>query len=193
MDARDIGLNESQLVLGKHSGRHAFEKKLNEMGYALDKDDLNKAFIRFKDLADKKKEVSDRDIESIIADEVYTVPEVFTLDYMHVSAGTTTIPEAAIRIIRDGAEIIDTAIGVGSVDAVYKAIDNIVDFQHKLIDYSVKSVTGGTDALGEVMVRLGNSEGRIFTGRGSSTDIIEASAKAYIQALNKLAYASKSR
>jgi 2-isopropylmalate synthase len=197
MDARDIGLNESQLVLGKHSGRHAFEKKLNEMGYALDKDDLNKAFIRFKDLADKKKEVSDRDIESIIADEVYTVPETFTLDYMHVSSGTTTIPEAAIRIIRDGVEIIDTAVGVGSVDAVYKTIDktidNIVDFQHKLIDYSVKSVTGGTDALGEVMVRLGNNQGRIFTGRGSSTDIIEASAKAYIQALNKLAYESKSR
>lgn len=188
MDPKDIGLHQSELVLGKHSGRHAFEKKLVELGFELEEDELNKAFKRFKELADKKKEVSDRDIESIVADEIYVTPEEYHLEYMHVVSGGSTVPSATIRI-RKGDDVINQAgIGVGSVDAVYRTIDAIIDVPHKLIDFNVKSVTGGTDALGEVTVRLEGPCARLFLGRGASTDIIEASAKAYMQAINKLVH-----
>jgi len=188
IDPRDVGLHKSELVLGKHSGRHAFEKKLAELGFELDEAEMNRAFERFKDLADKKKEVSDRDIESIVADEVHTVPEEYHLEYMHVVSGGSTVPSATIRIRRGDEVLCHAGIGVGSVDAVYKTIDALVDVPHKLTDYSVKAVTGGTDALGEVTVRIESETGRVFLGRGSSTDIIEASAKAYMQAINKLVY-----
>lgn len=188
MDPNDVGLQQSELVLGKHSGRHAFDKKLVELGFELEETELNKAFRRFKEVADKKKEVSDRDLESIIADEIHTVPEEYHLEYMHVVSGGNTVPSATIRIRKGGDVISHAGIGVGSVDAVYQAIDHIIQVPHKLIDYSVKSVTGGTDALGEVTVRLEGNGGRMFLGRGASTDIIEASAKAYMQAINKLVH-----
>ena len=187
MDARCIGLSESKLVLGKHSGRHAFEKRLGELGYELTPDELNKAFARFKEVADKKKEIFDEDLEAIIADEVHTIPETYQLKYMTVITSLEGVPTATIRIATADEEITDCAMGVGSVDAVYKTIDKLVEEPYNLIDFTVKAVTGGTDALGEVTVKIGD-ERNVYTGRGASLDIIEASAKAYIQAVNKLVH-----
>jgi len=187
IDARDIGLAESRLVLGKHSGRHAFEKRLSELGYELTRDELDRAFTRFKEVADKKKEIFDEDLEALVADEVHAIPETYRLDYMTVMTSLEGIPTATIKIIGPEGEMSDCGMGVGSVDAVYKTIDKIIRVPHKLIDYIVKSVTGGTDAIGEVTVKIGD-ERNVFTGRGASLDIVEASAKAYIQAINKLVY-----
>ncbi len=187
MDAQSIGLKESKLVLGKHSGRHAFDARLVDLGYELSPEELNKAFARFKEVADKKKEIFDEDLEAIVADEVHTIPETYQLKYMTVMTSLEGIPTATITIGTADGEMSDCQMGVGSVDAVYKTIDKIVNLPHTLIDYIVKSVTGGTDALGEVMVKLGD-DGSVYTGRGASLDIVEASAKAYIQAINKLVY-----
>jgi len=192
MNAEDIGRTAGELVLGRHSGHHAFERRVQELGYTLSDEDLKKAYERFKQVASKKKEISDRDIESIISDEIYVVPETYHLEYMHVVSGGTTTPTATIGIrkVTNGQEEVrkDACIGVGSVDAVYRTIDAICQVPHRLVDYNVKSVTGGTDALGEVTVRIQSEQDRVFIGRGASTDIIEASAKAYIQAINKLVY-----
>ena len=187
MDAQRIGLAESKLVLGKHSGRHAFDKRLSELGYELSGEELKKAFARFKEVADKKKEVFDEDLEAIIADEAHTIPEAYQLRYMTVVTSLEGVPSATIRISTADGELIDCGMGVGSVDAVYRTIDKMVNVPHRLIDYTVKSVTGGTDALGEVMVKIGDDR-NVYTGRGASLDIVEASAKAYIQAINKLVY-----
>ena len=188
MDAQCIGLSESKLVLGKHSGRHAFDARLIELGYELTQEELNKAFARFKEVADKKKEIFDEDLEAIVADEVHnTIPETYQLKYMTVMTSLEGVPTATIKIATEDGEMSDCQMGVGSVDAVYKTIDKIVNVPHTLIDYIVKSVTGGTDALGEVMVKIGD-EKNVYTGRGASLDIVEASAKAYIQAINKLVY-----
>jgi 2-isopropylmalate synthase len=188
MDAEAIGLKESRLVLGKHSGRHAFERRLRELGYQVAKDELDRAFVRFKETADKKKEIFDEDLEAIVADEIYTVPEKFHLECMNVFTSLDGMPTATLKLKTDeGGELVDSGIGVGSVDAVYKTIDKLVNLPHKLIDYTVKSVTGGTDAFADVTVKLGD-DGNIYTGRGTSLDIVEASAKAYLQAINKLVY-----
>jgi 2-isopropylmalate synthase len=189
MDAESIGLTESRLVLGKHSGRHAFEARLKELGYTeVSKEELDRAFQMFKETADKKKEIFDEDLEAIMSREVYNVPEKYRLECMNVFASLDGIPTATLKIVTDDAkELIDSAIGVGSVDAVYKAIDKLVDIPHELIDYVVNAVTGGTDAFADVTVKLGD-DGNIFTGRGTSLDIVEASANAYLQAINKLEY-----
>ena len=192
MDAKSIGLSESKLVLGKHSGRHAFEQRLVELGYALSKDDIDKAFARFKEVADKKKEIFDEDLEALVADETHTIPEAFQLLYMTVITSLEGVPTATIKINSANGELVDCGMGVGSVDAVYKTIDKIVEIPHSLIDYTVKSVTGGTDALGEVIVKIGDGK-NVYTGRGASLDIVEASAKAYIQAINKLVYYNTKR
>ncbi len=192
MDARSIGISQSTLVLGKHSGRHAFINKLNELGYDLNREDLNKAFARFKEIADAKKEVSDWDIESIIADEIYHIPETFHLEYLHVMCGGLRKSTATIGIMTKDTLIEESAIGVGPVDAVYQGIKKITKIPNTLVDFTVKSVTGGLDALGEVVVKLSDEQGRIFTGRGASLDIIEASAKAYLNAINKLVDFQKS-
>ena len=192
MDAQHIGLSESKLVLGKHSGRHAFEARLGELGYDLTADELTKAFVRFKEVADKKKEIFDEDLEAIVADEVHAIPEIYQLQYMTVMTSLEGVPTATIKIKTAEGELIDCGMGVGSVDAVYKTIDKIVNVPHRLIDYIVKSVTGGTDALGEVTVKLGD-ERNMYIGRGASLDIVEASAKAYIQAINKLVYYEEKR
>lgn len=188
MDAESVGLKESRLVLGKHSGRHAFESRLRELGFQVSKDELDRAFQRFKETADKKKEIFDEDLEAIVSDEVYTVPEKFHLECMNVFMSLDGMPTATIKLkTDDGHELIDAGIGIGAVDAVYKTIDKLVDLSHTLMDYTVKSVTGGTDALGDVTVKIGE-KGNIYTGRGTSLDIVEASAKAYLQAINKLVY-----
>lgn len=192
MTPASIGLGKSRLVIGKHSGRHAFKNKLEEMGYTLSEEDLNKAFTRFKKLADQKKEVFEEDIEAIIADEIYTIPETYFLRYLHVSSGTEDEPTATVRIEVAGELIEKAGKGDGPVDATYKMIASVTKTESHLLNYAVKAITGGTDALGEVTVHLEEEGKRVF-GHGSDTDIIVASAKAYINALNKLAYLKKKK
>ena len=186
MDARSIGLPASALVLGKHSGRHAFKARLEELGYTLSEEDLNRAFFAFKDLADKKKDITDRDLESLVAEEMRTVAEAYHLEQVQVSCGDHSVPTASVRLVAPNGEVIaDAALGTGPVDAVYKAINRLVGVPNSLIEFSVKSVTEGIDAIGEVTIRI-ESDTKVYTGRGAATDIIVASAKAYMNALNRL-------
>ncbi|MEO0541569.1 MAG: 2-isopropylmalate synthase [Cyanobacteria bacterium P01_A01_bin.105] len=186
MDAELIGLSNNQIVLGKHSGRNAFRTRLQELGFELSDQELNKAFIRFKELADKKKEISDRDLEVIVGDETQQVIEHFRLELVQVSCGSSARPTATVTIHTPGGEeLMDAAIGTGPVDAVYKAINRVVDIPNDLIEYSVQSVTAGIDAIGEVTIRLKQGD-RIYSGHAASTDIVVASADAYMQALNRL-------
>jgi 2-isopropylmalate synthase len=193
MDPKTVGIPASSLVLGKLSGRHAFKERLAELGYSLNEAELNRAFAAFKELADKKKEVTDRDIESLIAEELRTVSEVYHLDQVQVSCGDRGIPTATVRLIGpDGKTLADAALGTGPVDAVYKAINRIVGVPNELTEFAVKSVTEGIDAIGEVLIRI-ESDGITYTGRGADTDIIVASAKAYMNALNRLLAARKNK
>jgi len=186
MDPKTVGIPASSLVLGKLSGRHAFRERLAELGYSLSDEDLNHAFIVFKELADKKKEITDRDIEFVVAQELRTASEAYHLDCVQVSCGDKGIPTASVRLIGpDGQVLADAALGTGPVDAVYKAINRLVSVSNLLTEFSVKSVTGGIDAIGEVLIRI-ESDGVTYTGRGGDTDIIVASAKAYMNALNRL-------
>jgi 2-isopropylmalate synthase len=190
MDPKDVGISASSLVLGKLSGRHAFKERLAELGYSLDEDDLNRSFQAFKDLADKKKEVTDKDIESVVAQQKRTVAEVYHLETVQISCGNG-MPTAAVKLSGpDGKELADASLGTGPVDAVYKAINRIVCVPNRLTEFSVKSVTEGIDAQGEVLIRI-ESDGVTYTGRGADTDIIVASAKAYMNALNRLLFAKK--
>ena len=186
IDPRSVGIPESSIILTARSGRHGLRHRLAQLGYHVTPRQFEHLYRRFLELADKKKEIYDEDLESIVADETRMVPELYQLDYMHVVSGGTTIPTATIRLKREGEILQATEMGVGSVDAVYRTIDKLVKVSHRLVDFSVKSVTGGTDALGEVTVRLADRSGMIHTGRGARTDIIEASANAYLQAINKL-------
>jgi 2-isopropylmalate synthase len=191
MDPRSVGIPSSALVLSKVSGRHAFKERLSELGYSLGEEDLNRAFQGFKRLADKKKQITDRDIESLIAEELRTIAEVYHLDHVEVSCGDHNIPTATVRLIGpDGQTLADAALGTGPVDAVYKAINRIVGIPNRLTEFTVKSITEGIDAIGEVLIRI-ESEGVTYTGRGAATDIIVSSAKAYMNALNRLLAARK--
>ena len=186
IDPKKVGVPASSLVLGKLSGRHAFKERLAELGYVLSEDDFNRAFNSFKELADKKKEVTDKDIESLVAEEQRTISETYHIDRIQVTCGDRGIPTAAIRLIGPENKVLeDAALGTGPVDAVYKAINRIVGVQNKLTEFTVKSVTEGIDAIGEVVIRI-ESENTSYTGRGADTDIIVASAKAYMNALNRL-------
>jgi len=191
MDPRTVGIPASSLVLGKLSGRHAFKERLAELGYSLSDNEFNRVFSLFKELADKKKIVADRDIESLIAEEQRTVSETYHLDRIQVSCGDRGIPTAAVRLIApDGQVLADAALGTGPVDAVCKAINRLIRVPNELTEFSVKSVTEGIDAIGEVLIRI-ESDGVTYTGRGADTDIIVASAKAYTNALNRLLSAKK--
>lgn len=191
MDPRTVGIPASSLVMGKLSGRHAFRERLAELGYTLNEDDFHRAFVAFKELADKKKEVTDRDIESLVAEELRTVTEVYHLDRLQVTTGDRGVPTAAVRLIGPGDKILaDAALGTGPVDAVYQAINRLVGLPNTLTEFSVKSVTEGIDAIGEVLIRI-ESDGVTYTGRGADTDIIVASARAYINALNRLLAAKR--
>ncbi|MEQ9001657.1 MAG: 2-isopropylmalate synthase [Coleofasciculus sp. B1-GNL1-01] len=186
MDAKLIGLTDNQIVLGKHSGRNAFRNRLKELGFDLSETELNKAFVRFKEVADKKKEVSDWDLEALVNDEIRQVPELFHLELVQVSCGDHARPTATVTLrTPEGEELMDAAIGTGPVDAVYKAINRVVNVPNELIEYSVQSVTAGIDALGEVTIRL-RYNSRVFSGHAANTDIIVASAQAYVNALNRL-------
>ncbi|MBD1860879.1 MULTISPECIES: 2-isopropylmalate synthase [Trichocoleus] len=186
MDAQSIGLTDNQIVLGKHSGRNAFRTRLKELGFELSDQDLNKAFVRFKELADKKKEISDWDLEAIVNDEIQQAPELFRLELVQVSCGDRARPTATVSLrTPEGEELTDAAIGTGPVDAVYRAINRVVNVPNELIEFSVQSVTAGIDAIGEVTIRLRHGD-RVFSGRAANTDIIVASAQAYVNALNRL-------
>jgi len=187
MSPQSIGLTTNRLVLGKHSGRHAFAERLKELGYELSQDELNKAFERFKDLADRKKDITDMDIEAIVEDQVIKLPQHIELDYFQVSTGNKSIATATVRVKINEDTIEEASTGDGPIDAIYKALDRACNVNCKLVDYSIRSVSGGKDALGEVTVKV-EKEGRTFLGRGLSTDIIEASAIAYVSALNKILY-----
>ncbi|KJD44261.1 2-isopropylmalate synthase [Paenibacillus terrae] len=182
-----IGLKTSKLVLGKHSGRHAFKEKLADMGFgALTEEQLQEAFRKFKALTDKKKQVLDEDLLVLMDESHSALPQIYTLDSIQVSYGNQSVPVASIRLIKqDGTAIDEVAMGNGSVDAIFHAIDKASSEEVELEDYSIQSVTYGKDALGEVhaVLRQGEYTAR---GRGASTDILEASAKAYIDALNRL-------
>ncbi len=181
-----IGLRESKLVLGKHSGRHAFKEKLIDMGYELTDDALNAAFAKFKDLADRKKSVGDEDIRAMLEEKLADTPEVFTLEVLEVNYSNQATPSATVRVrMSDGGLREETAQGNGSVDAIYLAIDKATQEQVELEDYAIKSVSQGKDALGEVAVVL-KQDDITAQGRGLSTDILEASAKSYLNAVNRL-------
>ncbi|GAB4299113.1 MAG: 2-isopropylmalate synthase [Desulfuromonadia bacterium] len=185
MTPESVGLKTNLLVLGKHSGRHAFKKRLVELGYELSEDDLNKAFEKFKALADLKKEVFDEDLDAIVADEVMRPAEKYRLDHITVTCGSFAVATATVQLEVEGKPVRTAELGDGPVDATLKAIKKLTKSRAKLVQYNVGSITGGTDAQGEVTVRVTEGD-QTVVGRGSSTDIIEASAKAYVDALNRL-------
>ncbi|MEG6523357.1 2-isopropylmalate synthase [Desulfotomaculum sp. 1211_IL3151] len=192
MNPEQVGIIANNLVLGKHSGRHAFKERLSELGYSLNEEELNLAFSRFKVLADKKKEIADQDLQAIVEDEIKHIPDTYVLEYLHISTGTSVVPTATLGL-RVGEELKEeAACGDGPVDAIYKTVDKITGFSCTLVNYALNAITGGKDALGDVTVKLqceGNE--KTYTGRGLSTDILEASAKAYVNAVNKLIYDQK--
>ncbi|MCC6543565.1 MAG: 2-isopropylmalate synthase [Nitrospirae bacterium] len=187
MTPESVGIPMHKLVLGKHSGSHAFRNKLEELGYNLSDEEVNKAFDRFKKVADQKKEVFEEDIEAIISEEVYRIPEKFVLKYIHVESGLDKTPSATVALEIDGLDVREVSTGDGPVDATYRTIKSITNTSSHLLSYEVKAITGGTDALGEVTVRV-EEGGRTVVGQGADTDIIVASAKAYLNALNRLVY-----
>jgi 2-isopropylmalate synthase len=185
-----VGLYSAKLVLGKHSGRHAFKTRLKELGYVITEEELNKTFERFKKLADQKKEIFDEDIEALISEGVTKVAEFFSLVDLQIVSGVNQRPTAAVKL-KVGEDVIDRLEhGDGPVDAAYKAIAAITNTKSSLLKFEVKSITGGTDALGQVVVSL-EEDDRTVRGHGADTDIIVAAAKAYINALNKLAARKK--
>jgi 2-isopropylmalate synthase len=193
MTPESIGRNDSRLVISKHSGRNAFRNRLKELGYELDGEEFARAFRAFKEIADKKKDVTDGDIEAVVNDQVLTVEETYRLDHLQVSCGEPAIPTATVRVATlDGQIHQDAATGDGPVDAVCRAVDRIAGIPIKLSDFSVQSVSAGVDALGEVSIKVDADEGT-FIGRGASTDIIVASARAYLNALNKVVAARRDR
>ena len=185
IDPKEIGWKESQLILSPRSGRNALRHRLSELGYEVEPAQLDKVYERFLRVADKKKAVHDADLEAIMSDEIRAIPTVFELDYIQVVSGTRISPTTTIGIRTEDGVVERASTGHGPVDAAFKAIGQIVDIQLNLIDYQIRSVTEGEDAIGEVTLKV-QDNGNLITGRGASTDIIEASAKAYIHAVNKL-------
>jgi len=187
MTPDSVGVPSSKLVLGKHSGRHALQERLESLGFELDNDTLNRVFEKFKKLADRKKEVFDEDIVILAEEEVMAIPKAFELDYIHTSAGNKVLPTATVCLRRGDELFKDSAIGDGPVEASYNAIDRITGVPGKLLSYQIRAVTHGREALGEVTVKV-KFNGITVLGRGASTDIIEASVRAYMNAVNKYTY-----
>ncbi|MCA9894497.1 MAG: 2-isopropylmalate synthase [Anaerolineae bacterium] len=188
MTPESVGLAQSRLVLGKHSGRHALKVRLAELGFNVDGDALNQVFARFKELADAKKHVTDADLEALIADEFHKPQEFYRLEDIQVACGTMGMPTATIRIATNkGESFVQAAVGTGPVDASFRAVDAVVQVPNVLIEYSVHSVTEGIDALGEVTVRISPPDSsRTFGGYGADSDIVVASVKAYMAAVNRM-------
>src|SRR6267143_4029908 len=192
MRPEDIGRPSNKLVLGKHSGRHALAARLKDLGLDLAGGDLDRAFKTFKDLADRKKEVYDEDLIAIVTDEATQTDAVYQLEYLHVISGTGVIPSATVKLKKEEQVFQDSGVGDGPVDAVLNAIDAITGMKGRLQDCQLRAVTSGKDAVGEVSVKV-DFDGAVVSGKGASTDVIEASARAYLSALNRLARASGQR
>jgi len=190
MTPQSDGISETHFVLGKHSGRHAIAERLREMGYNLSEEELNRVFFHFKELADVKKEVFDEDLEAIVYEEISRGEEKYRFLYLNVVSGTATVPTATMQVEVDGEMVQEAGFGVGPVDAIFAAIRKITKTNHPLLKYAVNAVTGGTDAQGEATVQL-KFNGRSAVGRGAHPDVLVASAKAYINALNRLEWLSK--
>lgn len=186
MTPESVGLNANKLVLGKHSGRHAFVDRLKELGYDLSKEEVEKAFVRFKALADMKKEIFDEDLDAIVADEVLRVSETYKLLQMNVSSGSFATPTATVEMEVNGEVRKAAVMGDGPVDSAFKAIKQLTETDYFLLNFSVGAITGGSDSQGECSVRLRTEDGRGVLGQGAHPDIIVASAKAYINSLNKI-------
>ncbi|MDJ0828568.1 MAG: 2-isopropylmalate synthase [Desulfobacterales bacterium] len=187
MKPETIGLSRNRLVLGKHSGRHALRNHLKEMGYDLSDEELDIVFTKFKELADKKKQLVDEDLEAIVTEGILRTVDVFELEYLHVTCGTTVLPMASVKLNVNGRSMKGAGYGNGPIDSAFNTIAKIVGTDSELLRFSVSALTGGTDAQGEVTVRL-QEDGLLALGRGSDPDIITASAKAYINGLNRLEY-----
>lgn len=187
MSPQLVGLSRNNIVLGKLSGRHAFSNRLQELGYNLNDEELKTAFVAFKELADKKREVTNDDLEALVKDKVVPVPERFSLKYLQISSGTTIIPTATVKLAIENQVFEAAATGDGPVDAAFHAIDKITDIYGKLVDYKLDAVSVGKDALGEAIAKF-DINGDMYNGRGLSTDIIEASVRSYINAINKYYY-----
>lgn len=182
-----VGISSNRMVLGKHSGRHAFKDKIKELGYSVNDEELNRLFVAFKDLADKKKEITEDDIFAILTDErVATAVEYYKVDQLQVNYGTNNIPTATITMTApEGKKLQEAATGSGSVEAIYNTLERMIAAPVKLLDYRIQSVSGGRDALAEVYVKI-RFEDVETSGRGTAHDVLEASAKAYINAVNRV-------
>jgi len=194
IDAKTVGLNDNKISLGKLSGRSAVRARLEEMGYDLSREDLNDAFARFKDLADRKREITDRDLEAIVSEQVQLPESKFQLKLVQVSCGNESKPTATITLF-DTEELVEStvvALGTGPVDAVCEALNTLAKVPNDLIEFSVKSVTEGIDALGEVTIRIRNN-GKIYSGHSADTDVVVAAANAYVNALNRLIFSEKKK
>ena len=188
MDPQSVGWPSSSLVLGKLSGRAGLRARLDDLGFHLTRDQLDEAFDAFKELADRKREVSDADLEALMAAQrrARSEPDLYSLDHVQVSCGDHDIPTATVTITGpDGNAVTDAATGTGPVDAVYQAINRVIEVPNRLTEFRVDAVTEGIDAIGDVTIRIAR-DGQSYLGRGSDTDIIVASAKAYMNALNRL-------
>jgi 2-isopropylmalate synthase len=182
----DVGITQSRVVLTARTGRHGLRDRFEKLGYTLSREEIDQAYQRFLAVADKKQEVFDEDLVAILHDEIHPARETYRLEYLHIYTGTSAIPTATVRLLIDGVAREGAAIGDGPVDAVCKAISSVTQSAAKLVRYEIRSVTSGTEALGEVTAQLEHAGMRVV-GRGASTDVIEASARAYIDGLNKLA------
>jgi len=187
MRPEDIGLSTNKLVLGKHSGRHALRDRLKDMGYELSEEELQIVFNKFKQLADKKKHVMDEDLEAIVNEGVLRTPDIFVLEYLHVTSGTTVMPMASVQLSVNGRSVKAAGYGNGPIDAAYNTIAKLTHTRSELLRFTISAITGGTDAQGEVTVRL-KENGLIALGRGADPDIMTAAALAYINGLNRLEY-----
>jgi 2-isopropylmalate synthase len=186
MDAKDVGAPDSSVVLTARTGRHGVRHRLDELGYRYGGEDLERIYDRFLKVADKKREVYDEDLVAIVHDEVHSFPSRYALEYLHTTSGTGTIPTATVRL-KVGDEVVQgSECGDGPVDATYRAIFALAGSEATLTKYVIRAITSGTEAMGEVIVHL-DQNGRNGTGRGVSTDIIEASARALVDGLNRLA------
>jgi 2-isopropylmalate synthase len=193
MTPESVGLKTNNLVLGKHSGKHAFGERVKSLGYDLTKDELADAFGKFKILADKKKTVYDKDIEAIVVKEAVQAPKTFTLGKFVATNGSDIDATAEVTLVKDGKSIKKTGEGSGPIDAAFKAIDLIIGQDIPLDDFQLDAVTEGEDAQGDATVIIVGDDGARYSGRGLSMDIVEASIRAYVNAVNKMYYAERDK
>lgn len=192
MTPESVGIKQSMLVLGKHSGRHALQQKFEDMGYFLNRNEIDKAYKLFTKLADRKKEIFEEDLMVILQDGIQEIPQTYSLRLVQALAGNHK-PSTATVVLDKGTEIlVHSETGDGPVAATYKAIDKLTNTQGQVIDYTIRSVTRGSDAVGEVFVHV-DFNGRTFSGKAASTDIVDASARAYLHAVNKALHAEERR